>query len=86
LALDEPRGVPCILSEPTSKKPKPHEFIRARNEFRLHEVIGSEEWFALESVYFSGKYISISPDGKIALAFLVTLNSNEIIILNITNY
>ena len=63
-ALDEPGGVPCILSEPTHKKPKPHEFIRARNEFRLHEVIGSDEWFSLESVYFPGRYVSITPDGK----------------------
>ena len=66
-AMDEPKGVPCVLSEPTSKKPKPYEFIRARNEFRLHEVIGSEEWFALESVYFPGKYVAITPDGRITI-------------------
>lgn len=66
-ALDEPGGVPCILSEPTHKKPKPHEFIRARNEFRLHEVIGSDEWFSLESVYFPGRYVSITPDGQITV-------------------
>lgn len=69
LALDEPGGVPCILSEPThtKPKPKPHEYIRARNEFRLHQIVGSDEWFALESVYFGGKYISITPDGSIGI-------------------
>lgn len=66
-AMDEPRGVPCVLSEPTTKKPKPYEFIRARNEFRIHEVIGSEEYFSLESVYFAGKYVSITPDGSITV-------------------
>lgn len=64
-AMDEPNGIPCVLAEPTGKKPKKHEFIRARNEFRIHEVIGSEEWFSLESVYFPGKYVAITPDGSI---------------------
>ena len=64
LACDEP-GIPCVLSEPTKPKPKPYEYIRARNEFRLHEIIGSEEWFALESVYFPGRYISITPEGRL---------------------
>jgi hypothetical protein len=72
-SLDEPGGVPCILSEPTGKKPKKHEFIRARNEFRVHEVIGSNEWFCLESVYFPGKYVAILPDGSIT----VTKNKAE---------
>lgn len=68
LALNEPAGIPCVLSEPTHPKPKPVEFIRARNEFRLHEVIGSDEWFCLESVYFPGKYVSIMPDGGITVS------------------
>lgn len=72
-ALDEPGGIPCVLAEPTHKKPKKHEFIRARNEFRLHEVIGSEDWFCLESVYFPGKYVAILPDGSIT----VTKNKAE---------
>lgn len=72
-SLDEPGGIPCVLSEPTHPKPKKHEFIRARNEFRLHEVIGSNEWFCLESVYFPGKYVAILPDGSIA----ITKNKSE---------
>lgn len=48
--------VPCILADvPNPKSPK--EAIRARNEFRLHELIGSDEWFALESVYYPGRYV-----------------------------
>lgn len=74
LSLDEPGGIPCILSEPTHPKPKPHEFIRARNEFRLHEIIGSDEWFALESVYFPGRYLSIMPDGAIT----ITKNKDDV--------
>ena len=66
LAFDQ--EIPCILSEPTKAKPKNHEMIRARNEFRLHEIIGSDEYFALESVYFPGRYLSILPDGSITVS------------------
>lgn len=46
--------VPCVLADvPNPKNSK--EAIRARNEFRLHEMIGSDEWFALESVYYPGR-------------------------------
>lgn len=56
--------VPCVLAEvPNPKSPK--EAIRTRNEFRLVELIGSEEWFALESVYYPGRYIAVLPDGSI---------------------
>lgn len=60
--------VPTILSEPTHANPKKHEFIRARNEFRLHEIIGSEENFALESVYFPGRYLAILGDGSVTVS------------------
>lgn len=56
--------VPCILAEVVNPK-NSKEAIRARNEFRLHEIIGSDEWFALESVYYPGRYLSILPDGSI---------------------
>lgn len=56
--------VPCILAEVVNPKSS-KEALRARNEFRIHEIIGSDEWFALESVYFPGKYLSILPDGSI---------------------
>lgn len=48
--------VPCVLAEVVNPK-NSKEAIRARNEFRLHEIIGSDEWFALESVYYPGRYI-----------------------------
>jgi hypothetical protein len=60
--------VPTILSEPTHANAKKHEFIRARNEFRLHEIIGSEENFALESVYYPGRYLAILPDGSVTVS------------------
>jgi hypothetical protein len=59
---------PCVLAEPTTKPKHKSEYIRARNEFRMHEVIGSDEYFALESVYFPGKYLSILPDGSITVS------------------
>ena len=66
IAFDQ--DVPCVLAEPTTKPKHKSEYIRTRNEFRMHEVIGSDEYFALESVYFPGKYISILPDGSIAVS------------------
>lgn len=65
LAFDN--EVPCVLAETTKAKPSKHEYIRARNEFRIHEVIGSDEYFSLESCYFPGKYISILKDGGITV-------------------
>ena len=59
--------IPTILCEPTHPNPKKHEFIRARNEFRVHEIIGSDENFALESVYSPGRYLAILPDGSITM-------------------
>ena len=59
--------VPTILCEPTHPNGKKHEFIRARNEFRLHEIIGSDEHFALESIYYPGRYLAILPDGSITV-------------------
>lgn len=53
--------IPCILRETNDK----YNAIRSRNEFRLHEILGSDEYFALESVYFPGRYLSILPDGSI---------------------
>lgn len=64
IAFDQ--DVPCVLSEPLNPKHK-SEYIRARNEFRIHEIIGSDEYFALESVYYPGKYISILPNGDITV-------------------
>ncbi len=66
IAFDQ--DVPCVLAEPTTKPKHKSEYIRTRNEFRMHEVIGSDEYFALESVYFPGKYISILADGSIAVS------------------
>jgi hypothetical protein len=63
LAFDN--EIPTILTEPTNPKAKKHEFIRARNEFRMHEILGSDEHFALESVYFPGRFLAILPDGSI---------------------
>lgn len=65
LAFDN--DIPTLLCEPTHPNPKKHEFIRARNEFRLHEIIGSDEHFALESVYSPGRYLAILPDGSITM-------------------
>jgi hypothetical protein len=65
LAFDN--DIPTILSEPTHPNAKKHEFIRARNEFRLHEIIGSDEHFALESIYSPGRYLSILQDGSITM-------------------
>lgn len=59
---------PCLLSEPTQKPKHKSEYIRSRNEFRLHEVIGSDEYFSLESVYFPGKYISVLPSGDLTVS------------------
>lgn len=56
--------IPCILEEKLNPKNN-KEAIRARNEFRLHEIIGSQEHFALESVYYPGRYLSVMPDGSI---------------------
>ncbi|CAF1000005.1 unnamed protein product [Brachionus calyciflorus] len=53
--------IPCILREGNDK----FTAIRSRNEFRLHEIIGSDEFFALESVYFPGRYLAVLPDGSI---------------------
>lgn len=56
--------VPCVLEEKVNPKNN-KEAIRARNQFRLHELIGSQEYFALESVYYAGRYLSVLPDGSI---------------------
>lgn len=56
--------VPCILSDPPNPR-NPQEKIRARNEFRLVEIIGSDEYFCLESVYFPGRFLSVNQDGSI---------------------
>lgn len=56
--------VPCILSDPPNPNNR-QEKIRARNEFRLVEILGSEEYFCLESVYYPGRYLAVLPDGSI---------------------
>jgi hypothetical protein len=61
------QDVPCILTQPPIQPKKTSEQIRARNEFRLHELLGSDEHFALESVYYPGRYLSILPDGSISV-------------------
>lgn len=53
--------IPCVLRETNTS----HKVIKARNEFRLHEILGSDEYFALESVFYPGKYLAILPDGSI---------------------
>jgi hypothetical protein len=68
--------VPCIFADVVgpqapsnssgSRKAKPpKESLRARNEFRLVELIGSDENFCLESVYYPGKYLAVLQDGSI---------------------
>jgi hypothetical protein len=56
--------VPCILSEPVNPRTR-QEQIRARNEFRVVEILGSDEYFCLESVYFPGRFLGVLPDGSI---------------------
>ena len=57
---------PCVLHEPTQKPKNKHELMRGRNEFRVHEIIGSEEYFALESAYSPGRYLAVLPDGSVS--------------------
>jgi hypothetical protein len=64
--------IPCVLPEVLQPK-NSKEAIRARNEFRVHEVLGSDEYFSLESVYYPGRYISVLPDGAIT----VTRNKSD---------
>lgn len=47
------------------KKKKKHANQFVRTEFRLHEIFGSDEYFALESVFCPGNYICVSPEGYI---------------------
>jgi hypothetical protein len=56
--------IPCILSEPVNPRTR-QEQMRARNEFRIVEILGSDEYFCLESVYFPGRFLSVLPDGSI---------------------
>lgn len=65
LAFDN--EIPCIMTQPPIQPKKTSEQIRARNEFRLHELLGSDENFALESVYYPGRYLSILPDGGVSV-------------------
>ncbi|RMZ94341.1 hypothetical protein BpHYR1_027947 [Brachionus plicatilis] len=53
--------IPCVMRETNTS----HNVIKARNEFRLHEILGSDEHFALESVFYPGRYLAILPDGSI---------------------
>lgn len=53
--------IPCVMRETNTS----HNTIKARNEFRLHEILGSDEHFALESVFYPGKYLAILADGSI---------------------
>ena len=52
------------MSEPTNPRSKAEQ-IRARNEFRLVEILGSEEYFCLESVYYPGRFLAVLQDGAI---------------------
>lgn len=59
---------PCIknetdLIERKSKKKVKINFQKA--EFRLHEIFGSKEYFALESVHCAGLYLSVTADGQV---------------------
>lgn len=53
--------IPCVMRETNAS----HNVIKSRNEFRLHEILGSDEHFALESVFFPGRYLAILADGSI---------------------
>lgn len=65
IAFDQ--DVPCIIPEPVNPKHN-WEKMRTRNEFRIHEVIGSDEYFCLESVYSPGRYLSVTPQGDITVS------------------
>jgi hypothetical protein len=62
LAFDQ--DIPCILSDAINPKDK-YQQMRTRNEFRLHELLGEDEYFTLESVYYPGRYLAVMPDGSI---------------------
>jgi len=62
LAFDQ--DIPCILSDAINPKDK-YQQMRTRNEFRLHELFGEDEYFTLESVYYPGRYLAVMPDGSI---------------------
>ena len=65
LAFDQ--DIPCIIPEPVNPKHN-WEKMRSRNEFRIHEVIGSDEYFCLESVYSPGRYLAVTPQGDITVS------------------
>jgi len=48
------------------KKKKKHANQFVKTELRLHELFGSDEHFALESVFCPGNYLCVSSDGHIA--------------------
>lgn len=75
LSFDQ--NVPCILTQPPIEPKDNKDRIRARNEFRLHELIGSDEHFALESVYYAGRYLSILPDGSVTVSQDKSLESTH---------
>jgi hypothetical protein len=81
LAFDS--NVPCIFSGPLNPKSKEDQ-MRTRNEFRLHEIIGSDEYFALESCFCPGKYLAVLPDGSITITRNKT-DENSQFFLNVIN-
>ena len=76
LGFDE--QMPCILSlgegdeTATATKPKKRNkmqkrAIEARTELRLHQILGSDEHFALESVFYPGRFLAVLADGSVSM-------------------
>jgi len=59
--------IPCVLAEIANPQNNSQK-MRNRNQFRLHEILGSEEHFTLESVYSPGRYLAVTPDGSITVS------------------
>lgn len=51
-----------------TKSKKHNKFIkRHKHKFRLHEILGSSEFFSLESVKYRGRYLACLPNGHISV-------------------
>ena len=49
--------------------------IRDDTKFRLHEVLGSNEYFSLESMKYKGRFLACHPDGTVTTS---RSNSEEV--------
>lgn len=59
--------LPRILTH--SNDPQRNKFIKLhKHEFRIHEILGSAEYFALESVKYRGRFLACLPNGSITVS------------------